>query len=419
LAAKRRQDHRWTEKTARQAAATFKLLEKFLVEECPTGLSGTTMRHFEAFDCLLRSMFKSYGKSEEHDAWSIAKIGEVSAGKPKNQQGLAVGTRNRHWNFIDQLLRFARKVSIPIDQSIDVRDFRARRTTRPRNDRAVPTVQAVRQLFSAPAFVGCAAWDDINTSGDCIFHRAAYFVPMLATYAGLRREAACGLAIADVVTVPGSPPYLDIRPNAFRRLKNPQSEREIPLHPELIRLGFLNYVAKLAEIGHERAFPDLYSPSTSALLGDRLYDELNDVFSEVGFTTHNARHFFDNELKQKKVSEEFRADLMGHGGKTETTERYVDPLRLKKMLTCIKKLPVVTSHLKPRPITLLPWVADKKWRRGHERSRTLPEATKLLRRRGDRKRDSLPGWREGLFSNFPQHPDSSSVFGSAATTRIH
>jgi hypothetical protein len=152
---------------------------------------------------------------------------------------------------------------------------------------------------------------------------------------------------------------LALRITSVRRLKNVNSIRTLAIHPEVIRLGFLDYVRELREIGHTLVFPDLFSPSTNSPMGDRFYDELRPALIRSGVTVHQLRHFFDNWLKGQDVSVELRADLMGHGGTSETDERYVDQLEISKQLKILGKLPNLTSHLEPVPIRLLPWVENK------------------------------------------------------------
>jgi hypothetical protein len=53
----------------------------------------------------------------------------------------------------------------------------------------------------------------------------------------------------DVIEGNGEHPYLHIAKNKFRRIKNGQSKRNIVIHPELIRLGFLRYVALIRSLG--------------------------------------------------------------------------------------------------------------------------------------------------------------------------
>ncbi|MET3926364.1 tyrosine-type recombinase/integrase [Devosia sp. 2618] len=217
----------------------------------------------------------------------------------------------------------------------------------------------MQTLFESPVFTGYAHWDDIDTPGTEFFHRAEFFCTILAAYEGARREEHCGLAVDDVITDNGDIPYIHVAPNALRRVKNLQSVRNLALHPEVIRLGFLDYVEAISALGCERLFPDLYSPSTRSPLGDRLYKQMLPSLRAVDFTPHQIRHFFGDELKQEEVSREFRADLLGHGGESETTERYCNPISLQRQMVHLLKLPVVTAHLKAQPIRLLPWVVAK------------------------------------------------------------
>jgi integrase len=221
------------------------------------------------------------------------------------------------------------------------------------------------RIFQATPFTGCASWDQELEPGCAIYHRALYFVPLLLQYHGGRREEICGLEVDDVIA--GPIPYIHIRANATRRIKNAQSDRFLPIHPEVLRLGFLDYVAAIRALGYKLLFPCLFSPTTSSPLGDRLYDEFKPILvwaceqekADPNTVIHSFRHGFNSTLKAKHVRAEERADLMGHGGDSETTERYADPIQLRRALQLLKKMPVVTAHLKAVPIRLLPWVEQK------------------------------------------------------------
>lgn len=357
LTAEKRQDGEWDDKTSRQAEFIFTLFGRFLREEHGlTDLAGLRQTHCDAFDGFLRGLFKSVGKSPKDRDRPIRELRQISETKKPDERGLAPGTRNRHLTFLGQALVRARKAGVIIDAGVSLTEFRARKKKRGRDQRPTPSSTALATFFSLPVFTGCRAWDDIHSVGTELFHRAAYFGPMLAHYTGMRREEFCALSVDDVVTTNGEHPYLHVCFNAFGRVKNAQSVRNLALHPELLRLGFLNYVAALHRLGHKRVFPDLFSPSTRSLLGDRLYDELRPAFTKAGFTTHQVRHFFGNALKQQRVAEEFRADLLGHGGKTETTERYCNPIGIRLQLEELMKLPILTAHLEPKPLRLVPWV---------------------------------------------------------------
>ncbi|WP_273504942.1 DUF6538 domain-containing protein [Fulvimarina manganoxydans] len=360
LIEKKLADEVWDEKTARQARMIFDLFGRFLTEEAGVNdLAELRQHHLDAFEIFLRILHKTYGKSPKDRHRTIADLRKDSEQRPSTERGLSGATRNRHLTFIGQLLRRAKSAGVAIDPQLDLTELRARKNKRGRDDRPVPTRIQIETLFHQPVFTGCGDWDDMHRLGEHIFHRAAYFGPLLANYQGMRREEYCGLSADDIITDNGDHPYIHLCFNEFRRLKNPQSVRNLALHPELIRLSFLDYVDAIRKLGYRRLFPDLHSPSSHSLLGDRLYDELRPSFQTCGFTLHQSRHFFNNELKQMRVDAEFRADLMGHGGKTETTERYCNPADVVNQLEDLSKVPIVTAHLSPHAIRLVPWVEEK------------------------------------------------------------
>ena len=45
-------------------------------------------------------------------------------------------------------------------------------------------------------------------------------------------------------------------------------KRRIPIHPELVRLGFLEYVATMRNSGHQLLFPELRAANAATPMGD-------------------------------------------------------------------------------------------------------------------------------------------------------
>ncbi len=371
LIAKRAKDANWDVKGQRQARQIFDLMQRYMAEEQKVhGLASVRQHHLAAFIHFLEfEIYKHYGKSERDRTRAIAQLRKLASDKPKALQGLDGGTLNRHIGKLDQLFASARGRGIRIDPELSTIALRSRKTGnasgRARDERAKMLPAVMKAAFHAAPYLGCADWDRPYDQGSSVFHRALYWVPMLLNYTGARREEICGLGVDDVLTY-GSIPVIHIGPNEFRRIKNPQSDRLIPLHPELLRLGFLEYVAAIRALGYRRLFPDLYSPTSQSPAGDRFYDEFMPVLAwackteglDSKFVLHSIRHGFNSRLKDARATVEERADLMGHGGDSETSERYADPIELERALEVIKKLPDVTAHLQPQPIQLLPWVVN-------------------------------------------------------------
>lgn len=377
LISDRTQDKAWDDKMVRQARMIIDLFGRFVAETYKiSDLADLRTPHLDDFDGFLRDMSKSYGKAAADRTRSIADLKARWAALPAVSRGLEVKTRNKHYFFLNHLLARARKAGVAVARDLSFSGYRAKPKGRARNDRAIPDVNVFEKIFDQPIYTGCAGWDQPFVAGSHVFHRAAYFGPMFAHYHGLRREEFCGLELSDIILDKG-PPHIWVQPNELRTLKNDQSERQLALHPELLRLGLVDYLGALRAIGETRLFPELVSPSSNSPLGDRYYDEWKPGLTKLGFTPHVQRHYFNNALKQQFVHSEVRADLMGHGGKGETEERYADAMELEGQLKAIAKIPVVTAHLDRCPIKLIPWVERREiapWSRAGVAARRESEA---------------------------------------------
>jgi integrase len=75
---------------------------------------------------------------------------------------------------------------------------------------------------------------------------AAYWLPLLALFAGVRLSEAAGLRASDVAhnqMIGAVSLHIKSDRKAGKTLKTKASERFVPLHPQLVALGFLEYVA--------------------------------------------------------------------------------------------------------------------------------------------------------------------------------
>jgi len=369
----------WDQKTQRQARSVSNLFVKFMIEDQQVvDLNLLRQAHVGKFvDLLFFEIYKHYGKSVRDEHLTIAQLREKGRELDKNKKegekskrGLSSGTVNRHLTFLGQIFDYASARGLENLDKIDLSKLRTKsnQKKRGRDERPKLPIESALAIYCTPPFNNCAGWDDLGKPGlpgaRQIFHCALYFVPILIYYTGCRREELCGLMVDDVIVDNGDIPYLHIAKNERRRIKNAQSQRNVPLHPEVIRLNFLDYVKAIKALGYKLLFPDLYSPSSRSPLGDRFYKEFKPILvaagvTEEGLGSHAVRHLFGAQLKKKLVADEGRADLLGHGGDTETTERYCEPHEIATLLKFVKELPVVTADLVPGEINLIPWVAEK------------------------------------------------------------
>jgi integrase len=368
-------DSHWDEKTQRQAKSISNLFVKFMVQDQRIlDVNLLLQKHVGAFvDFLRHDIYVHYGKSVRDKRATIKELRVKGQSVAKEKRGIIADTLNRHLTFLDQIFEHATARGVKSLDSINLTKLRAkgrkRDAKRARNARPKLPIESARAIFRTPPFINCAGWDELDAPGEAganqIFHCALYFVPILIYYLGARREELCGAMVDDIILDrEGCRPYVYIAANEQRRIKNAQSERHLPLHPELIRLGFLDYVRAIKALGYRLLFPDLYSPSSRSPLGNRFYKQFRPILTSAGITeeglgAHAVRHLFNAQLKKKLLREEDRADLMGHGGNSETSERYCEPHELDTLFEFIMKLPVITDHLEPRAINLIPWIVNK------------------------------------------------------------
>ena len=362
LAAIREKSQEWTDKTARQMRQSAGLLARVVGHDEFTRL---TQRDFATFRDVLLELPKCYGKSAKDHAKPIAKLIAAGRTRPENERGAEPATINRHLTHLGSLINFASSYGLHPPQPIKLSELRAKKTGRSRDDRPPMSLHDMKAIFALPPWHGCASESARLQSGAVVVHDALYWIPLIAFFSLARREEVCGLMIVDVV-FDAPIPYFDIRLNQYRRLKNAQSKRKVPIHPELLRLGLRDYVLAIGALGYDLLFPDLVSARGADPLGDQFQDLWSPILSKAvpdaettGKVFHSIRHFGNDALVDARVMIEWRQDIMGHGGRSETEERYRDTTRLRRKLSALKKLPDLTSNLVAHLITLRGSVIQK------------------------------------------------------------
>lgn len=143
----------------------------------------------------------------------------------------------------------------------------------------------------------------------------------------IRIGEAAQIHTSDVTQIDGTW-VLFIRPH-----KTEATERYVPVHPYLIRLGLLDYIADVKRIlGNDgMLFPYLrydkhngYGDVPSEALG-RYLDRLGLPHQERK-VLHCARMTLNNTLKQRGVTEEHRCAYVGHAYDTVNSVDYADPM---------------------------------------------------------------------------------------------
>ena len=145
---------------------------------------------------------------------------------------------------------------------------------------------------------------------------AAYWMPLIACYTGARLSEIAQLWTDDIATEQGKETF-EFTADAQRdqRLKNTGSWRAVPMHPELIRLGFCDYVNSLPQ---GSLFPHLPKAGKNGA-GSQFGKWFSAFKIEKGFTSpaksfHSFRHLVATELRLAGATDAQADAITGHAG---------------------------------------------------------------------------------------------------------
>lgn len=153
-----------------------------------------------------------------------------------------------------------------------------------------------------------------------------FWLPLIGLFAGLRLEEACQLAVADFRKT-GGLWVMDVTGDEDGRVKKRSSNRTVPVHPELIRLGLVEHVDAVRKAGGGRLFPELKAGGP----GGTLLHEFSKWFGRYveaiglkapGLTLHSFRKNVASALQGAGVPERVAADILGHEHKSLSYRLY-------------------------------------------------------------------------------------------------
>ena len=205
----------------------------------------------------------------------------------------------------------------------------------------------INDLLAMPVFRGKYASKD-----DPMF-----WVPLMCIHQGFRMEECLQLPLADIGTERGIP-YIWLHRGLGIRLKEGSSERRVPIHPNLIELGFLELVADQRKAGAINLFPNLKRGKTkqkfSELFTKRFtYQRKKNGVYTPGKDAHALRTTFHTHLMDAETIQDARRNyLTGHRPKDTGARNYgkASLERLRKDIEHVKvDISKVVSPYRPLP----------------------------------------------------------------------
>ena len=170
-----------------------------------------------------------------------------------------------------------------------------------------------------------------------------YWVTMIASHSGARLNEICQLDVSDIQEHEGIWVMNLTGDSGDKSIKTHAGNRLVPLHPKLLKLGFLDYVEQTKSSNHQKLFPNLKkmrSTGYGTMISHWFAKYLKKLgIKKKGKNFHSFRHTVVNKLITKKVYEPFIKELIGHSHGSITMDVYGGKKPLDVLLNeCVIKI---------------------------------------------------------------------------------
>jgi integrase len=172
----------------------------------------------------------------------------------------------------------------------------------------------LKLLFAAPVFTK----HDYPEGGR---GHAAFWLPLLSLFNGARQAELASLTAADVQTESETATpllYITVQASRGKKLKTKASRRVVPIHAQLVRLGFLKFVEDVRKRDGEKAFLFPLVAPDKGRAGVKAWSKWFGRYlraqgvSDTAKVFHSFRHGFKDALRQGGVNQEIHDALTGH-----------------------------------------------------------------------------------------------------------
>ena len=170
-----------------------------------------------------------------------------------------------------------------------------------------------------------------------------YWVSMISLYSGSRLNEICQMNLSDIEDQGRIWVMKITNDSEDKSVKTQSGNRVVPLHPQLIELGLLDYVEEIRNRKETKLFPNL-KKSQVASYGSQIGQWFGRYLKNLGIKKkgknfHSFRHTVVNHLTSKQVYQPFIKELVGHTHGTMTMDVYGGRKPLEVLLNeCVVKI---------------------------------------------------------------------------------
>lgn len=285
------------DKLRSQCQVFFKIVRE--LERCDH-LSQLAVRHFQHYCDMLRKLPLKVLPSDTRT------ISELSKLKP----GTVISNRTvfAHAQAVNHFLKWCSEQHYDIDSSYTgIFKPLLKKPRRTKKLRDAFTPQQLQTIFGSVYY----------KMGS--FKRASdYWLPLIALHSGARQAEICQLQTTDVIKKDGVWLF-DINDHHAKRVKTIDSTRQVPIHPQLLSLGFLEFVQGRISEKQSRLFPTEERNKRGEFSGySKRFNRWREQNLGIASTPqskldfHSFRHVFESLLRNQQIPDYIIDKLTGH-----------------------------------------------------------------------------------------------------------
>lgn len=217
--------------------------------------------------------------------------------------------------------------------------------------------EELQTLFDSPIYTGCLSEKKRHIRGKMLIRDEYYWLPLLGLYTGARLEELAQLHVHDISEENNIPVFRLTENGDEKRVKTEDSQRTVPIHHEIIKCGFLDFVTQAREAGHKRIFQNLDRNNYEDRYGKEVSKRFNSYLSEIGIKPdraetgvlkdfHSFRHCFKTACRKADIDKPMHNRLTGHKSALDVSDGYGEyPIEtLNKWMQKVKH-PIDLRHL--------------------------------------------------------------------------
>ena len=325
----------WKYKTLVENQKIFEMMVD-LLDDKPIGkITRDDMKNLRDLICKIPTNMVKYKKFDDLSLIEAIKL-------DNGETPITAKTAKKKWSCAKALITWIINEKDINDKLVN--DITIKDKSDPKQKRFPFSSEELVSWFNCPIYTGSKSAKARTVPGPKIYKNAFYWVPLIALYTGMRLAEIIQLEICDVRQEEGIWIF-DINLNSdngiVKSIKN-NRPRKVPIHSELIRLGFLDFYETRQKANYIRVFDEIKRSKNesitkgnySDLYGKKFIEDLERLgIKKEGLVFHSFRHGVVDALQIANASEVYKRYIVGHAqeGQNKTYGSYP----LKQIKECV------------------------------------------------------------------------------------